>query len=445
MSNPIISVIIPIYGTEKYLDKCLNSVRNQTLKDIEIICVDDCSPDDSYLIVERHAAVDSRISLIRHDKNLGLGGARNTAINVAKSDYVASVDSDDYIEPTMMNELWEATDNGSIDIVCCGFNRIDEDDSILSYQEFPESLIINNNNDIDIFSTFNPAFWNKLWRKSLYVDNNIYFPNYDYFEDMSTTPRILAKAKRIKCIKGRLYQYLIRSESITGKSSEKHLVDYFKGFELIIRFLEANNLADRYMLEFKRYIKRHILYYAKTNLGAEDLVHNKEQYLRLLILFRISFDENFKKFKEFDLGDSLTALGNDDLHGKYYELYENSLKKIEIKEDYISQQSDEIVSKKQQIADHTDTIQQLRAEFHLTQSNLNNANKKLVIEKEKLKSKFSKEVSLSQMLAILVFGILFKPTMSHKQTLKLINKPKAFFHDSNNILAKKFASWIKIL
>ena len=70
--KPTISVIVPIYKTEKFIDKCLHSIRNQTLKEIEIICVDDCSPDNSYLIVERHIAEDSRVSLIRHKENIGL-------------------------------------------------------------------------------------------------------------------------------------------------------------------------------------------------------------------------------------------------------------------------------------------------------------------------------------------------------------------------------------
>ena len=141
--NPKISVIIPIYNVEEYLDKCLNSVRNQTLKDIEIICVDDCSPDDSYLIVERHAAEDSRISLIRHEKNLGLGGARNTAIRASKADYIASVDSDDYMSLNMLEVLWDASNNGWFDIVGCGYSRVDGDGNILSIVQYDEKQLSN--------------------------------------------------------------------------------------------------------------------------------------------------------------------------------------------------------------------------------------------------------------------------------------------------------------
>ncbi|HID91866.1 TPA: glycosyltransferase family 2 protein, partial [Candidatus Peregrinibacteria bacterium] len=108
--------------------------------------------DDSFLIAERHAAADSRIKLIRHEKNMGLGGARNTAIRVAKAEYIASVDSDDFILPEMMNTLWNATDNGHFDVVCCGFNRVDKEGNIISYETYSADTIINENNSINIFS-----------------------------------------------------------------------------------------------------------------------------------------------------------------------------------------------------------------------------------------------------------------------------------------------------
>ena len=98
MIEPKISIIIPVYNVEKYLRECLDSCINQTLADIEIICVDDCSPDNSIKILEEYQAKDYRIKIFRHEKNKNLGAARNTGIQNAIGEYVWFVDSDDYID-----------------------------------------------------------------------------------------------------------------------------------------------------------------------------------------------------------------------------------------------------------------------------------------------------------------------------------------------------------
>ncbi len=297
---PKISVIIPIYDVEKYLDKCLNSVRSQTLTSIEIICVDDCSPDNSYKIVEKHAAEDPRINFIRHEKNLGLGGARNTAIRIAKSDYIASVDSDDYIESNMLELLWEATEAGRIDVVGCGFDKVDEAGRQLSLHDFPPRTIVNEHNNINIFSIVNPAFWNKLWRRSLYIDNDIFFPNYVYFEDMATTPRILSKSKSIKIIEPCLYHYLVRDDSITNTFSSKHMLDYFKVFEILLRFLQEEELIGRYADEFKGYVNLGARFHSHKVVESTMEKSESLQYLKHFLMLKIAFFEYYDDIESMD-------------------------------------------------------------------------------------------------------------------------------------------------
>lgn len=287
--NPIITIIVPIYNTEKFLDKCIQSIRKQTLKEIEIICVDDCSPDNSAAIVEKHSAKDPRIVLIRHEKNLGLGGARNTAIRQAKADFIASVDSDDYIAPHMMETLWNASEKGKFDIVCCGFDKVDEKGKKLETQSSRTRDIINEKNSINIFSVTNPAFWNKLWRKSLYTEHDIFFPNYVFYQDKATTPRILSKAKKIKIIEDSLYFYLIRSDSATYTYSPKHIMDYFKVFEVLIDFLKENDLYKHYEEEFLAYVDRGIRFHTQNVMASGMKSEELDQYLRLLLVFKVSF------------------------------------------------------------------------------------------------------------------------------------------------------------
>ena len=448
MASPKISVIIPIYGTEKYLDKCLLSVREQTFKDIEIICVDDCSPDNSYKIVEKHCKQDKRVVLIRHEKNLGLGGARNTGIRAAKADYLASVDSDDFISKNMLEALWNATDNGWFDIVCCGFSRVDENGNILSKHSYVEKQVFNEKNNIDIFSTLNPAFWNKLWRKSLFIDNNIYFPEHDYYEDMSTTPRILAKAQYIKVIKDTLYLYLVRDQSIMNSVSDKHIIDYLKGFEILSRFLKENGLSQLYTDRFHDFIQANFKYYAKFILNSNLSPEKKNQYLHFLILFRITFVENFNKFCHFDLNGLLTQLNEKELYGAYYDRYQRALGDIKKKEGIIAKYSAEIEKKAEKVKGQDSEINKLLMNNSDIKSELERVNTDLSIAKKDLlllESEASQKVSLAQMFAVLFFAGLTYFAMNEKQTLKLINKPKMFFKDSKSSFARAYGSWFKLI
>ena len=118
MTPPKISIIIPIYNVEKYLRECLDSCINQTLKDIEIVCIDDASPDNSIKIIEEYQAKDSRIKIFRHEINKNLGAARNTGLQAATGEYVWFVDSDDYIDTKACQILYDAIKEFDVDVLC---------------------------------------------------------------------------------------------------------------------------------------------------------------------------------------------------------------------------------------------------------------------------------------------------------------------------------------
>jgi len=245
-----ITVIVPVYNTSFYLEKCLDSILAQTFKSFEVVCVDDASTDDSWAKLKAYAAQDGRIRIVQHEKNLGLGGARNTALKLARGEYVASVDSDDYIAKDMLEVLYNAAQTEGACIVVCGFQRVREDGALLKAQRFQRKNIINDNNSIDIFSTCNPAFWNKLWRTDLFTGNEIFFPDYVFYQDLATTPRILSRAKKITFISDCPYFYLIREGSATYSHTAKHVVDYFTVFGILRQFLYENGLYARYEMGF---------------------------------------------------------------------------------------------------------------------------------------------------------------------------------------------------
>ena len=459
MSNPKISVIIPIYNVEKYLNKCIESVRNQTFQNIEIICIDDCSPDKSSVIVKKHMAEDNRIVFIRHEKNTGLGGARNTAIRVAKGEYLASADSDDYMQPNMLERLWEGTENGLFDIVSCGFNRVDEMGSILSHTYPDENQI--HSEDINIFKTLNPAFWNKLWRTSLFVDNQIFFPNHDYYEDMSTTPRILSKTNSINIIKDRLYNYLVRPESITGSYGDKQIIDYFKGFEILLIYLKESGLYEKYEDDYKEYVKNNVTYHAKGVLGSDLYIEKKKQYLRNLLFFRVGFQENILSVFYKDLND-LVNLHKQDSPSYYYNEFKNTeqklhtandIKKKALEDKYELQRLKKALEKENSISMYN--ISKLEKEKELLEKQkieLLNQRSQLKTEKIELLDKIKQSetiidesLSVRQGFWVTIYSILVKLVLSKKQKLKLKETPKRFFTDSSSKFTKNFGLFFKII
>ena len=296
--TPKISVIVPLFRTEKYVEKCLRSIMRQTFTDFELICVDDCSPDASAAIVERLALEDPRIVLIRHRQNLGLGGARNTGIRAARAEYIASVDSDDHVEENMLGALWEGTRNGHFDVVVCGFVRVDDDNQVISPHAQEVKVLDPIPDELSRFAISAPAFWNKLWRKSLYTNNNIYFPLHIFHQDSATTPRIYSKARNINFIGGQYYRYLVRGDSTTNTTSDKHLLDRFREVDTVKEFFAEEGLYGEVAGDIRKRIYSGYRFHghnAFRNLnGGEEAT---DRYLRYLLLMReayVTFDDTVR-------------------------------------------------------------------------------------------------------------------------------------------------------
>lgn len=289
---PLISIIIPMHNTEKYVEKCVRSAMEQTLDRIEIICVDDASPDNCSSIIERLARNDQRIRLVRHDRNLGLGGARNTGIDASLGIYVTGIDSDDYILPGMMEQLWLASNTGTADVVACGYARVNEDGTPAGPSYLPQrGSFVNNNNHIDIFEFLNPSFCNKIWKKTLFTENNISFPEHTYFEDLAVTPCLLWFAKDIRVISEDLYQYVIRKGSITNSHSFKHIIDHFKVFDILDDFLLHEDLHSEYGRQFTGRICNSLAFYASRVMASRMEEEDKRQFLRFCLMLQVGYVE----------------------------------------------------------------------------------------------------------------------------------------------------------
>lgn len=215
MANPVVSIIMPVYGVEKYLSISINSVLNQTYQDFELILVDDKSPDKSPEICDDFAQKDNRITVIHKPQNEGLGFARNTGLDNASGDYVYFMDSDDYIEPQLLEKSVNAFDE-STEFVVFGVNRVHEkkDGSINKTEplipEIAESKTAKET--ADIFAMLNtkkvfPFAWNKLYKKQFLDKCGARFEKTKLIEDFLFNIDLFSKATYIKVISDRLYNY----------------------------------------------------------------------------------------------------------------------------------------------------------------------------------------------------------------------------------------------
>lgn len=212
MAKPIVSVLIPVYNVERYLERCLDSVTAQTLNNIEIICVDDGSTDNSIEILKRYSQEDKRIKIVQK-RNGGLPSARNAGLDVAKGTYIGFVDSDDYIETTMYEKMVCAAKERNSDVVICGANIFPEEpkadqwlyDSLSPFERYYEKF----NPDIlfkDIDTT--PFLWRTLIRRGL-IEEHKFRLNEDIVlgEDKAFQCKIYPYAKGITVIQDKLYNY----------------------------------------------------------------------------------------------------------------------------------------------------------------------------------------------------------------------------------------------
>lgn len=231
--NKLISIIVPVYKVEEYLPKCVESLIGQTYKKLEIILVDDGSPDRCPMLCDEYALQDSRIKVI-HKENGGLADARNAGIDIMSGEYVTFVDSDDYIHPQMVELLFKAMEQEKSDVAVSSWESVTEQDeknypvyAIDQYtnftgKEIQEKYIIKSDDRI----TFTVA-WAKLYKSELF--QTIRYPKGKLHEDEYTTYKVLYNAERITYVDVPLYYYLTRESSIMGAFKAKRF-DIFGGY-----------------------------------------------------------------------------------------------------------------------------------------------------------------------------------------------------------------------
>ena len=225
----MISIIVPVYNVEQYLRKCLDSIINQTYRDLEILIIDDGSTDGSGEICNEYAAFDHRLQVI-HQNNKGLSEARNSGIDIATGDYILFVDGDDWIESNTVECLYQACLDHNAEVSCCGH-----------YKEFADRTTVHSlvtskkeyeGEEITVPAmkgSFAHYAWEKLWKRSLFEEFR--FPSGMQFEDVATTWKLFLRCNKVVCIPDVLFHYTYRKDSIGNTKTMKNLADRWAAFK----------------------------------------------------------------------------------------------------------------------------------------------------------------------------------------------------------------------
>ncbi len=227
---PEVSVIIPVYNVEKYLEQCLDSVINQTLKDIEIICINDCSTDNSLEIMQAYATKDSRIKIIDFKKNKGVATARNEGIKLAKGTYIGFVDSDDWVDLDFYEKMHNAAHTNNSDLVKGSIKLY----KINSISDFPEGAEYKTKTKF----MYAQYFWSGLYKHDFIQKNNLYFDNLIYSQDRLFVFKAVHLANNFNKIDTTFYHYRKREDSATtGDFTDKKWLCYSKAILDILNYL----------------------------------------------------------------------------------------------------------------------------------------------------------------------------------------------------------------
>ncbi len=282
--NNLVSILVPFYNVEQYIERCIQSLIKQTYEDIEILLIDDCSPDRSLEIAQNYAHNDPRIKILRYEKNRGLGGARNYGLENAKGKYVLFVDSDDFIELNTVEVLFDIAKQNNLCVLEANYLKEDKMNSeVLPRKSCYSEKVFSGKEYWDSIPIAPVVAWNKLYKLSFLKENNIVF-KLRKFEDVAFTSEVFMKAKRVMNINLPFYHYIVRENSImTERTSISHLEDAFSLIKDMKVLFEANPKNEQMK---KSYLYTYIGFFRLWHLYSHDLIIKKKMKQEVMIFFK---------------------------------------------------------------------------------------------------------------------------------------------------------------
>lgn len=284
---PKVSVIVPIYNVEKYLEKCINSLLSQTLEDIQIILVNDGSKDNSGNIAKEYEKNNKDRVIYVEKENGGLSDARNYGLKYATGDFIAFLDSDDYIEKNAYEEMYNKAIEENADYVECDF-----------IWEFPNKIRVDKQypykNKKEMLSFVRVVAWNKLIKRQLITDNNLEFPKGLRYEDVEFTYKLIPFVNRFAYVDKPFIHYVQREDSIANVQNER-TAEIFTVLDNVIEFYKKNNIYEKYRDELEYNYARYLLC---SSLKRMCKIKDKSIREKLLTESWERLNSNFPNWKE---------------------------------------------------------------------------------------------------------------------------------------------------
>ncbi len=289
---PKASVIVPVYNVKDYLKKCVDSILAQTERDLEVLLIDDGSTDGSGALCDTLAERDARIRVI-HQENQGLGGARDTGIQAAEGDWLLLVDSDDWIDPQVLEKTLEAGERERAELVIFGYRTVDEQGRAL--REFVETGPKNQGLSPDEYRhlfLIAPSAWNKLYRRELFTRTKLSYPSRVWYEDIRTTPKLMAAANRAVLLDYVGYNYLQRAGSIMNSGNVERNGEIIEAFDDLLTYFRERGMFEKYRDELCFLTLFHVYLTAAVRVIRLDRKHP------LLGKFVRYMEENFPDYRQ---------------------------------------------------------------------------------------------------------------------------------------------------
>ena len=291
MNKVLISVIVPVYNTAKWLRKCLDSIRTQTYSHLEIICVNDGSTDNSSEILNEYSELDNRIVVI-NQKNSGVSAARNAALHIARGQYVTGVDSDDFLPPNTYEKLVPWLLKG-IDMVCYGIDGVTEKGTSVVNEYFHLPAVGEHVTNSTLISKTNAFICNKLFRTEIIKQNNIIFPVGKRYEDAVFFYTAAALSKSISYVPDAKYCYLIREDSFTnGKQAKNRAFDFCEILEITYNEFQRLKLFEEWNDLYKKIF---LIYYEQTVPVLPSSMQHKAKQMYKNMVLRLGLDKLYQK------------------------------------------------------------------------------------------------------------------------------------------------------
>lgn len=284
---PKVSVIVPIYNVEKYLEKCINSLLSQTLEDIQIILVNDGSKDNSGNIAKECEKNNKNRIIYVEKENGGLSDARNYGLKYATGDFIAFLDSDDYTEKNAYEEMYNKAIEENADYVECDF-----------IWEFPNKIRVDKQypykNKKEMLSFVRVVAWNKLIKRQLITDNNLEFPKGLRYEDVEFTYKLIPFINKFAYVDKPFIHYVQREGSIANVQNER-TAEIFTVLDNVIEFYKKNNIYEKYRDELEYNYARYLLC---SSLKRMCKIKDKTIREKLLTESWKRLNSNFPNWKE---------------------------------------------------------------------------------------------------------------------------------------------------